>query len=1054
MKDLAKRDPVMFAMLKVGKINVYTDETPVLKNTPVGQLTKGEYLHVTVNGTPLHDPNFINQLTQIYQQADNEHRADAIAAGLLPTLNIQGNTHIQALMMAADNARMQWAPAAMKDQMAGSKPDMKGALSFLNTQLNGFFNPGDRAAFWESSGKPYFTQDYFRNEFKALMRKPDQSDENYQRDMTSTELNADKVGKYVQEILKDAPKEVAGVVLDTVMSSFDKNWYHSNNVDMSGASPRFEDFYKGLSLAVELSPDRAKDVVDWLMDRDGVQAGVLTGLWDPGLRHFEGLKDTMVDGFGTLLSKTLNEKVQGSSDFQNMAWDMKIRYDQGDKKVQENYIKKINNQAYTEFSDNPDKVLMPFFKSFLGDPMIGKPVDFKNDTQLRNMAGKALGLVPANTEAASAKDYSTEWYTEGTAEWNKIQLVVNWIHDKGGDTPNITALPFKYASKRDGLQTGALFLINKPGDETPDVIDGAAALDAVDMNQGKTVNAKDVNVQWHYDDYQNFRDHNHYDTDGYIYLPTNMILDADRDGKITSQDYYGEKAAIETGWEKTEKYGLFALTAVGAVVTVFVPPVGGAILAGTGVLGAIDGGYQLYKMNSHGASISFDNSQAQAYWLNISANLLAFGRLGILTKFGPAAGGTAMFMRGSAAVMGKTAGFIGMTQIAHQAGFLLNSIGDPNVKWFDKVNAFAGIVSAAAMVRLAGARVKPGADIGEGVPRGRYITVTTTRGQQQGLAATTENPPPGAGQTAQSGEPGFTVKMSPARGKLLAEAKGARSDRVITTAQLAVQRTFGKWIGTKPSTAPIRLDDAQFDPIAARLAPGHPPREIVGVYDTKTGQIYLRNRGDNYLEAVSGIIAGHEYVHAVGSPFFYPAIHDLVVRGTGDKLIEGITQYLTFKALGPEKYTQQPGGYGKYLQALHQGRNVEFDLGPDLYDRDGGRRAHFRAPRRYGVPRLFQGRLQGHRSVQEGRAAGRAGGAGRARQPERPSGPDCRQPVQSPGQCDQDPDRQIWSDRDGRATAANDLRCVQVMEQGRRSQGRPDLRGLGGRRQAIFQGLG
>jgi hypothetical protein len=102
-------------------------------------------------------PSTARSLVQRYSLACGEDRPSAVAGALIPGLHLENDASLQALMKASDNARMQYAKHQIDALTSGPNPDMKAALSSLNTQLAGFFNERARDALWNSSGKPYFT---------------------------------------------------------------------------------------------------------------------------------------------------------------------------------------------------------------------------------------------------------------------------------------------------------------------------------------------------------------------------------------------------------------------------------------------------------------------------------------------------------------------------------------------------------------------------------------------------------------------------------------------------------------------------------------------------------------------------------------------------------------------------------------------------------------------------------------------------------------------------------------------------------------------------------
>jgi hypothetical protein len=747
MQTILSKDPVLFTMLWQSGVKIWTDGNKVVANDPkIGLLTNGQYLHVTVNNQPV-DETLLAQLVDAYGKTYGDNRPIAVATTLLPSLHLDKNASLQTLMIASDSARMQYGIAQWKVLTSGPNPNAQALSSFLNAQLNGFFDPNQRTAFWNSTGKSYFTVAYFTQQFNSLMQKPNQNDPNYYRDMQSTQINADKIGTYMQSILKDAPPEVARVLLDSVKADFSGQWFQSNNIDMSGAMPRFTEFYKGLSMAVALDPTQtaqdskwADEIAAWLTSQNGPQAGILAELWDPNLSNFQGVKDTIAGGYGPELSTALQAVFDKNHHLpEGMAYWFGIRYGQGIDQVQNSITSKVNNQDYTDFMQNPDKVLTPFFQSFLKGGKVGQELTFQDSTQWRDIIGQTLNQTPnapGGQQAADAGNYNVDWYKQGTPQWNVIALVEDWLKSQGADRPGVkvTALPFKYVSGFAGVNDGGLFLIDNPATNVPqtrvvagsrfaysaaatqnnngpqnqEVIDGTAAIDAINANGGAMVDPNNVNFQWHYSDFNNFQDDNRYDQHGYIYLPTNFHLTG-HNGQISPSDYTRYAAHIKTFDQWAMQIGGYAMTVAGVALMV-IPGLGeiaGVGLLTLGLMGAGMSAINIISRASHGESWTWSNPEAQADWLNIAGSLLAAGRVGGLSW---AAGRTtkwASLARFFATGAGATSASIGVYQTASATQSAIQSLNDPTLSGFDKFVNFSNAASGLVMIGASGLKVKP-----------------------------------------------------------------------------------------------------------------------------------------------------------------------------------------------------------------------------------------------------------------------------------------------------------------------------------------------------------
>jgi hypothetical protein len=663
--DLMKNDPMTFALMRLAHISI----RPATNNTGV---------QVLINGKPAQG------LTTDQLNLALGNQVKPLVTSLLQ--QTKWSPDIQKLMQGTDVVRLDYTTKQMKTMMSGPHPDIQKALQFLTTNLDAMFSQDSRAALWQQAGLPYFNKQWVSNQIDQLVRKPNVNDPDFWKETQDATVYADKVGQWMQQVLKNAPAELANIILDTVKSKFNKNWYYSNQI-ANGGVPRMEDFYKGLSMAVELAPDRAKDIAGWLTSQSGPQSGVLPELHGSGMGiGYEAIRDTVANGYGATLSQTLMDLLNADKKRSpDLNYEFNLMLTQGMQKMSDNYTLKINRQLYNNFISDPGTVLNPFFSHFLADPYIGTAQHITSDTQLRDLIGTALGLTPSDQAAAKAGDFSKEWYKPGTADWNIITLVTDWIHGEGGKTPTVTALPLVYASPRAGIHNGALFQITK-ADGSTETIDGSAAIDAVQTSQTGKVDPNNVNFQWHYSDFTNFEQKNQYDDNGGIYLYSDFLKDPQHTTNPQRIDWskYRHAAHITT-WEDRVKEGLgiVAMTtaAVGGVLLAI--PTGGTslaitgmVLVGVGTAGSIAlSADHLYEMGSHGESTSWSNPDAQQQWLNIigsSAALVTLGSgaairwAGLSTKVLP-------WVAGISKVSGFASTGIGFEQTSGQVANLLQN---------------------------------------------------------------------------------------------------------------------------------------------------------------------------------------------------------------------------------------------------------------------------------------------------------------------------------------------------------------------------------------------
>jgi hypothetical protein len=622
MAQLAQTNPSLFAVLLLGHVNF------AILNYPLPGVQN--WLQITVYGKDITlPPDQANNLAQQYTQSGAS--ASALAASLLPYLNIGSNPSLQLSLIASDNARTQYGLAQWKALTGGPNSNPQATIAFLGTQLSGFYSASVRQAFWNSTGKSYFTVAYFDSQFASLMQKPNQDDPNYYRDMQSTETNADKIGTYMQGILKDAPPEIADVLLNAVKADFGSQWYQSNAIDMSGAAPRFTEFYKALSLAIELDPSRAGELAAWLTDRNGPQFGILTEMWNPQLSNFQGVSDTITQGYGLRLSTALEAAMEKNPapNVQNMAFSFNLRYQQSAGKANT-----VAHQQYTAFNLDPGKALTPFFDNFLNDPNIGHPVPVSSlsNTALGDIIGKTQSLTPTDPAAAASLDYSKNWYAPNPANpasvqnWNIIQVNIQRIRGQSSAGSTLTALPFVYTADIMGVTSSGLFEIQTPGRRdtgrgyanvtNTTIIDGTAATYAVQQNGGQAVSAGDGSIPWKFSSLGDFQQNAGY-ASGEIYLPTNMPVSGI--GHVSYQK-------LEVGSPGFNPMDI--VVGIGtalATIASFTPlaPVAAPLAMAGGAYFAVRGGEELVSLHDHGVSLT--SPQAYQLWFQTALSLLPIG---------------------------------------------------------------------------------------------------------------------------------------------------------------------------------------------------------------------------------------------------------------------------------------------------------------------------------------------------------------------------------------------------------------------------------------------
>ncbi|WP_175921171.1 LWXIA domain-containing protein [Burkholderia latens] len=665
MKQLAQSDPVTFALLQDTGVSVdpndpklSTQERALAQQNPLAEaFVKMTGVKVGTDG--LSDA----QAKALNAKID---QAGGVFAYAMAQAQAQKNNpayqQIQTLLAAAPDVRLQYTKQQVAQLMQGSGSNPGAALQVLKTNMNASFSLDERQTLWTQAGQPHFDAKFIHSQIDPLMQKPDSqaTDQASMQARADGRMNADKVGKWMQDILANAPPEFAGVVLDTVEKDFGNKWTQSNTGTPQPYGDGIE-FYKGLSTAVGLADqqptasgvpvDRADDVANWLLDADGNAKTLIYTLRGSDTGYgFDSVRQALSSGVDPALSKALLSRMQNDDRFRSgFANDFQLRYDQGTGSAQNKQNKEAASASYKLFQTDPDKQLRAYFNDFqknLGD----KSYTFATDSdQLKNFVGAGLGIQPDDPGAVptdrndvpsmalleqlivsngqlqnGAGVNSRSLYAQNSAATQMIQAVVDQIRKVGGDHAVVSLVPIYYVSKQSGTAPSALFKVQVEGHP----------------GQYKLIDDRG----WQYDSVDNYQHNNALSDDGKLYVPKSLTSDAAA-GDLSQ---YETIAAHKTEWyqhvEHVLEIGTGILAAAGGVVLVasgIGAPVGGALLGaawttvGVGMaVGASAAIGDLKNLSDHGQSIGFGNAQARGDWISLigSGAGIAGGGLGIAAK--------------------------------------------------------------------------------------------------------------------------------------------------------------------------------------------------------------------------------------------------------------------------------------------------------------------------------------------------------------------------------------------------------------------------------------
>ncbi|MGU7810681.1 LWXIA domain-containing protein [Burkholderia sp. AW49-1] len=663
MKQLAQSDPVTFALLQDTGVTVdpndpklSTQEKALAQQNPLAEAFV-KMTGVTVNPADVKDPAAAKTLKdQIDQQGVFQYALAHVDQ------KSQGYQQMQLLLAAAPDVRLQYTKQQVAQLMQDPGSNPGAALQVLKTNMDASFSLDERQTLWTQAGQPHFNENFIHSRIDPLMQKPDAdaTDQASVRARNDGTMNADKVGKWMQDILNNAPPEFAGVVLDTVEKDFSNKWMQTNTGTPQPYGQGTE-FYKGLSKAVGLADQqptasgvpvqREDDVANWLLDDKGNAKTLIYTLRGSDTGYgFDSVRQALSSGVDPTLSKALLSKMQNDDRFRaGFANDFQLRYQQGTEHAQNNQNKQVASASYKLFQADPDKQLKAYFDDFQKN-FNDKSYTFTTGSdQMTNFVGAGLGIQPDDPGAVptDANDVpsmalleqmivgngqmlngtavnSQSLYAKNSAATQMIQTVVDEIRKVGGDHAVVSLVPIYYVSKGTGTAPSALFKVqieNHPG-------------------QFKLIDDRG----WKYDSVDDYQHNNALSDDGKLYVPKSLT-DSSATGGFSQ---YESIDAHKTEWyQHVEHYleiGTGILAAVGGVVLVAsgIGAIGGGPLLGyamaavgagmaVGVPAAIG---DLKNLSDHGQSIGFGNAQARGDWIGLigSGAGIAGGGLGVAAK--------------------------------------------------------------------------------------------------------------------------------------------------------------------------------------------------------------------------------------------------------------------------------------------------------------------------------------------------------------------------------------------------------------------------------------
>jgi glutamate racemase len=504
---LAQQDPAALASMILGK---------------VGFTEVNNQIVVTINGqeVPL-------DAAQGLAPAVANKNPDTIMRALMSGNLIPFSDDNNNLIAGTQYARLDYVKSQMQQYMGGKNPTVQQqqqAMNILTLNMNGAFSLQERELIWQEAGLPYFNKNFLLSQFQQIINNKNTN--NY--DDKSSGRASDKIGEYLIGLLQNAhaSPEVAEVILGSIKDSYNAGWI-TTYVSGGRSSQDGVNFYQALSMAVQfadqLDPTTASAWAQWLTAPGEGGLSILQDLG--GAPNFYYAHNAVMGGYNDL-SDAINGLLRNSNSYFAQGWTTNYIYDVQDAQNAQAYETAYN--SYSNFS--PQKDVPAYFNQFNGNKYINKPFQAKNDTQLEDVIGEALGLPATDPQALANQDTTTDWYAKGSEQRNIIDLIIGWIHQEGGANPTITVMPMVYAAQDGGVQYGALIQV-RTGHGQSVLIDGTVAEQAVTANKGNAVSPNtSIGAQWHYKNLQDYEDNNPLSRDGTIYLPNLSFLPASNTG--------------------------------------------------------------------------------------------------------------------------------------------------------------------------------------------------------------------------------------------------------------------------------------------------------------------------------------------------------------------------------------------------------------------------------------------------------------------------------------------------------------------------------------------
>ncbi|APR96369.1 hypothetical protein PATSB16_30310 [Pandoraea thiooxydans] len=450
-KQLAQSDPVAFAQVQMSGVQIDPSQ---IKNGWEKQLAQSNPLEYAIYKMTGVDATGVNPDDPSLSATDKTelHNKDYLQYAIAHASQ-SAQAKIGLLLGSGQTVRFNRVQSQVNQLTQGTRTSANDAkaLQILQTNMSQALLPGEADALWTQIGAPKFSASYLQSQFNALMKSPGREPSNdpsviqAQHDDT---MNADKVGKWLQQMTKNAPPQFAALALDTIQKNFNEHWFESNTG--TPAMGRGTDFYKGLSQAVQVADAQdpqahqyADSTAQWLLAASNLKGGetgkagpmifIIQGGGDGGMT-FQSVRDAMSGGYGTDLADALNRQI-GTAKSGPPPGNFTMAYQLGSQEAAGKQNSQYAQQSYQSFLQTAPATLKAYFND-IGQHYGTGSSQFGDTTQLDNFIAAGLNMAPDAVAMPTAPGANGQ----GTQAQSPL-MTAQWLRQAGYAAPQSGGKP-------------------------------------------------------------------------------------------------------------------------------------------------------------------------------------------------------------------------------------------------------------------------------------------------------------------------------------------------------------------------------------------------------------------------------------------------------------------------------------------------------------------------------------------------------------------------------------------------------------------------------------